>query len=221
MTRDQRLAICKTCTNRQLDPQRGLICSVTLAQADFMGSCPDYEKDLAVSPSPSREIPLDSDDLQRRLSMNSYEKLRMEQNLPLGLLGAILAGVFAAILWAVITVITNFQIGFMAIAVGALVGFVLRKAGNGIDPIFGISGGLIAVLSCLLGNFLSIMGILANMEGVGYLDTLFLFDYNYLIPVMTESFSLIDLVFYGIAAVEGYKLSFRVITAKDLDNMPA
>lgn len=115
-----------------------------------------------------------------------------------------------------ITVATGYQIGFMAIAVGALVGLSIRFVGKGVDKIFGISGGIIAVLSCVLGNFFSIIGFIANTEGLGYFETLNVFNYSQLIPIMIETFSGIDLLFYGIAAYEGYKFSFRTFTEKDL-----
>lgn len=104
----------------------------------------------------------------------------------------------------------------MAIAVGALVGLSIRFVGKGVDKIFGISGGIIAVLSCVLGNFFSIIGFIANTEGLGYFETLNVFNYSQLIPIMIETFSGIDLLFYGIAAYEGYKFSFRTFTEKDL-----
>ena len=120
------------------------------------------------------------------------------------------------LLWGAITVATGYQIGFMAIAVGALVGLSIRFVGKGVDKIFGISGGIIAVLSCVLGNFFSIIGFIANTEGLGYFETLNVFNYSQLIPIMIETFSGIDLLFYGIAAYEGYKFSFRTFTEKDL-----
>ena len=63
---------------------------------------------------------------------------------------------------------------------------------------------------------LILIGFIANSEGLGYFETLSLFDYSQLIPIMTETFSGMDLLFYGIAAYEGYKFSFRTFTEKDL-----
>lgn len=125
-------------------------------------------------------------------------------------------GTIGAILWGAITVTTGFQIGYMAIAIGAGVGLSMRFTGKGIDQTFAITGGVIALLSCLLGNFLSVIGFIANLESLGYLETLYLFDYNQLIPIMGETFSPIDLLFYGIAGYEGYKFSFRTFTEKEL-----
>lgn len=49
MTREERVAFCKTCTNRKLDMKVGLICSLTGKMADFEKNCPDYNIDKKVA----------------------------------------------------------------------------------------------------------------------------------------------------------------------------
>lgn len=104
----------------------------------------------------------------------------------------------------------------MAIAIGAGVGLSMRYIGKGIDQIFGITGAVIAIFSCLLGNFFSMIGFAANQESLGYLEVLGLIDYNLVPSLIVEAFSPMDLFFYAIAAYEGYKFSFRAFTEKDL-----
>ncbi|WP_240927738.1 hypothetical protein [Cellulophaga sp. Z1A5H] len=104
----------------------------------------------------------------------------------------------------------------MAIGIGAMVGLVTGYFGKGIDLIFGLLGGGIALLSCILGNFFSIIGAIATYEKLGYLETLFLFDYAQAIPIMSETFSPMDILFYAIATFEGYKYAFRKLTEKEL-----
>ena len=65
------------------------------------------------------------------------------------------ASLLAASLWALVVVITNYQIGYMAIVVGFIVGITVKYMGKGIDTIYGIIGALLAVFSCILGDFLS------------------------------------------------------------------
>ncbi len=72
----------------------------------------------------SRAIELDP--VQMRML---HERARSQQNLIGGILAGMVAASVGAILWAVITVATGFQIGFMAIAVGFLVGLASRTAG--------------------------------------------------------------------------------------------
>ena len=104
----------------------------------------------------------------------------------------------------------------MAVAIGAGVGYTLRHLGKGIDQIFGISGAAIAVLCCVLGNFLSVLGFVSQEEGLTYFDTLLYFDYSYSFDLLVQSASPMDLVFYGIAGYEGYKFAFRQFTQAQL-----
>jgi hypothetical protein len=53
MTREERLAFCKTCTNRKLDMEVGFICSLTGKMADFEKECPNYFEDEDIA---KREI---------------------------------------------------------------------------------------------------------------------------------------------------------------------
>ena len=55
------------------------------------------------------------------------EQLKHEQSLPMGLMAGAGAALLGAIGWAVITALTKFQIGFMAVGVGFLVGTAVRR----------------------------------------------------------------------------------------------
>ncbi|MEW7291032.1 hypothetical protein [Aquimarina sp. 2304DJ70-9] len=216
MTREQHLAFCKKCTNREMDLKQGLICTLTKEKANFINECRDFSLDPEYQERFDDIEPLENHVMKSLVDDKVLDKLRLEQNYPQGLIGGISTGIVGAVLWGAITVATGFQIGFMALAIGAAVGLAIRFSGKGVDPIFGISGAIIAVLSCFLGNFFSIIGFLANQENLAYIDTLFLFDYSFLWPIMQETFSIIDLLFYGIAGAEGYKFAFRALTEKDI-----
>ena len=216
MTREQHLKFCKKCTNRRFDMKVGLLCNLTGEMADFEKECKSFNLDESVIEKIDDTEAVEHNDVINKLSDKNIEKLKSEQDFPKALMTGIVVGIIGAILWGTITVVTGFQIGYMAIAIGAGVGLSMRFIGKGIDQIFGISGGIIALLSCLLGNFFSIIGFIANSEGLGYLETLSLFNYSQLIPIMTETFSVMDLLFYGFAAYEGYKFAFRTFTEKDL-----
>ncbi|WP_238531026.1 hypothetical protein [Imtechella halotolerans] len=194
----------------------GLLCNLTGEMAHFENECKSFNLDEAVVEKIDDTEAVEHNEVLNKLSDKNLEKFKTEQELPKAIITGIVVGVLAALLWGAITVATGYQIGFMAIAVGALVGLSIRFVGKGVDKIFGISGGIIAVLSCVLGNFFSIIGFIANTEGLGYFETLNVFNYSQLIPIMIETFSGIDLLFYGIAAYEGYKFSFRTFTEKDL-----
>ena len=143
--------------------------------------------------------------------MDYLEQLRLEQNLPLGILAGLVASVLGGFLWAVVTVATEYQIGYMAVAIGFMVGFAVRFSGKGIDKIFGVCGAALSLFGCLLGNLLSLVGFAANQEGLGYFETFNLINLSVLPEIMISGFSPMDILFYGIAIYEGYRFSFRQI----------
>ncbi|AUC77970.1 hypothetical protein CW736_00445 [Nonlabens sp. MB-3u-79] len=213
MTRAEHLTFCEKCTHRKKDFQQGILCGLTDRKADFEVSCNDFIKNETVP----QTVNLDKDGTVNlhRLSAATNEKLREEQNLAGGIFAGIGIGVVGAVIWAVITVVTEYQIAFMAIGIGFIVGHAVRLGGKGVDMIFGIIGATIAILSCFLGNFLSTIGFIANYNEIGYLDAFLNFDYSLFIPMMKETFGFMDVLFYGFAGYEGFKLAFRVITNEE------
>ncbi len=98
------------------------------------------------------------------------EEMLAEENLPKGVLCAVVACIVGAVAWGLISVSTGYQIGYMAIGIGFLVGFAMRQ-GKGIRPIFGIIGAALALVSCVLGDFLSIIGYIAKIMKCRYLSS--------------------------------------------------
>ncbi|MFN6943819.1 MAG: hypothetical protein ACK4ND_02655 [Cytophagaceae bacterium] len=147
-----------------------------------------------------------------------FTKLRTEQDLTGGLSLGVVAAIISAILWAAITVATQYKIAYMAIGLGFLVGYAIRVKGNGIDKIFGICGAALALVGCILGNYLSIIGFLAEEQSLGYFETLTLIPINLIPDIMVETFRPMDIVFYGFAIYQGYMGSFRVISEADIRN---
>ncbi|AIY14106.1 MULTISPECIES: hypothetical protein [Cellulophaga] len=219
MTREEQLVFCKKCTNRTLDMQQGMLCNLTGLKADFAPTCSNYTLDTSIEERLNDDKHLQREDMITLVSDENLAKIKAEQNLPAAIFGGICAGIIGALLWAVITTATGYQIGFMAIGIGAMVGLATGYFGKGIDLTFGLLGGVIALLSCVLGNFFSIIGAIATYEELGYLETLVLFDYAQAIPIMSETFSPMDILFYAIATFEGYKYAFRKLTEKELSQL--
>ena len=46
MERADRVAFCERCIKREFSPQKGIICSLTMEQADFQGNCKGYSEDI-------------------------------------------------------------------------------------------------------------------------------------------------------------------------------
>lgn len=118
-----------------------------------------------------------------------------------------LAALFGALAWATITVATKYQIGWMAIGVGCLVGFMVRRFGRGHTPAYGYLGAGISLLGCVLGNALSLVGFVCVNEAGSFFQNLELIDFAKLPAAMGSSFQAMDVLFYGFALYEGYKFS--------------
>lgn len=144
-------------------------------------------------------------DAQLRMAL---DQLLAEQNLAAGTIAGAIAAVVAAGIWAVLTAVTEYQIGFMAIGVGFLVGIAMRMVGKGIEPVFGIVGAALSLIGCLIGNLLTMTWFIAASEGVSYGEMLGALTPALAVEIMTGTFDPMDLVFYGIAVYFGYKYSF-------------
>src|SRR5258707_4264924 len=128
-----------------------------------------------------------------------------EKKLLLGGFAGLAAAIIGAIIWAVLTVTTKYQIGWMALGVGALVGFALR-IGNG-GKAFGVLGAFLAVFGCILGNYFSLIGLASAEQHVPFFTILNNTDTAKVISTNSQDFISASFLFYAIAAYEGYKFS--------------
>lgn len=146
---------------------------------------------------------------------------RENQNLVLGLSAGVVAAVTGAVIWALITVATNYQIGWMAVGVGFLVGYAIRFFGKGVDQVFGIAGAVIALLGCVAGNFLTVVIVVAQQEQMGVTAVLARLTPGIIAALLKETFQPMDLLFYGIAVYEAYKFSFAPAVEVPVATNPA
>ena len=146
-------------------------------------------------------------------------ELRAGQSLTAGFAAGTVAALVSAGIWAVITAATNFQIGWMAIGVGCLVGLAIRTFGKGIDKSFGIMGAVLAVLGCALGNLLSVCIIISQQEGIAFLSVISILNAEIIGELMAITFHPMDVVFYALAVYAGHKFSVRQISEEELSNL--
>lgn len=163
------------------------------------------------------EVPAEDDPaLDPAMIEVAFQKFEEEQSVGGGFLAGGVAALVGAGVWALVTVLTGFQIGFMAIGVGFLVGLAVQFAGKGINKIFGVMGAALALVGCLLGNYFTVVHFVGEAEGLGFFDTLTRISPAAIPELMSITFSPMDLIFYGIAVYEGYRLSFRKITHEEV-----
>lgn len=139
----------------------------------------------------------------------NLEELKAQQNFPLGIVGGILASIFCIFAWALITVLTKYQITYMAIGVGFAVGFSIQKLGKGITPIYGVIGALLSLFTCFIGNIISSVCLIADELNYSYTDMFMSLDADTIVIIIKETFQFMDVVFYGIAIYTGYICSIK------------
>lgn len=192
---------CRNCVSRDFVNGKGLVCSRTKDLPAFEEECEDFKKDEDLE----RWAPPKPEDFP--VSMTREEMLA-EENLPKGILYAVVACLVGAAAWGLISVSTGYQIGYMAIGIGFLVGFAMRQ-GKGIRPVFGIIGAALALISCVLGDFFSIIGYIAKDYDMAYTAVLSGVDYAEIFSLLIENLASMTILFYGFAVYEAYKFSFR------------
>ena len=137
----------------------------------------------------------------------------MKQRLLLGTLGAIVGALIGAIAWGAITAATHFQIGYMAIGVGFLAGYGMRTLGGGRDRADGFIAGAVAFLGCVLGNLLTVVIDFAPHDNahrsIVELTLMVVMSPKLAWFLLTQSFNIMDLLFYALAVYAGYRTAIK------------
>jgi hypothetical protein len=143
---------------------------------------------------------------QNQVTMPAVTK---EGNFVAGISGGVIAAIIGAILWGIISIWIERQIGWMAIGVGALVGLGVRIFGKGTSAKFGIVGAILAILGCLAGNVVMIYIAISREYGLGIWEVVTNLSLKDVFEIQKELFELIDILFYALALYAGYRFSFR------------
>jgi len=129
-------------------------------------------------------------------------------SLILAFLAGLAAAVVGAGIWMGITVATGLHVGYVALGVGALVGFAVRFAGNGTHAGYGIIGATFTALGCIAGEVLAVIWESTSPQ-VSFPDAFAHVDLSLLITNIVTKADPITYLIYGIGIFEGYKLSIR------------
>lgn len=163
--------------------------------------------------SPASPTTPELSDEQRQLAV---DRLRAAQNLPAAVAAGAVAGVAGAVGWAAIAMATGYQTGFVAIAIGLLVGLAVRHFGQGIDPPFAMVGAAFSLVGCALGNLFIVCAAIAEEYEVSALEVLSDLDVTTVRELMVATFEPMDLLFYGIAVYEGFRMATRDVSDEEL-----
>ncbi|MEK7775587.1 MAG: hypothetical protein AAB305_06860 [Candidatus Zixiibacteriota bacterium] len=149
------------------------------------------------------------------------------ENFGVGLFFGFAAAVIGASLWALITAITEYQIGWMAIGVGFATGWAVRL-GAKVDPHrfrifrsieegnnevnssslrYGIAGACLALVGCMLGNLMTSCYFIAQQYDTTFFRVFFSLNSSVIGEIFIGTFQPMDVLFYGLAIYAGYKYS--------------
>jgi hypothetical protein len=155
--------------------------------------------------------------LNEQQAMMLMQTLHEEQNLVMGGLSGLVAAMVGAGVWAAVTIATEYQIGWMAVGIGFLVGYAVRFAGKGISPVYGAASAVLSLLGCAIGNVLTFAWFIASAEGMSFMEVVGQLNFAIVVGLLTSTFEVMDVLFYGLAAYFGYKTAFRQVTQADVD----
>lgn len=165
------------------------------------------------SDSGQTEVPVEID----QMKLDRYmQEIRDNQNLGMGVMAGIAAAAFGALIWGAVTFYTEYQIGWMAVGIGFLVGIAIRHFGKGIDAAFGISGAVLALAGCLAGNIFTYCISIAKEEAMDVTEVIEQLDFQITIEMLIDTFTPLDILFYGLALYYGYKYSFYQVPDEKL-----
>ena len=125
-----------------------------------------------------------------------------------GLAAAFGAAVVGGLVWALITITTNYKIGLVAVGIGLLVGKAVEQFGGG-DARLPIPATLLALVGCAIGDLFSEIHLVAQAANLSDMKVLgdLLSPPSDLWRLFRDSFRAMDLVFYAIAAYEGFRFA--------------
>jgi hypothetical protein len=99
-----------------------------------------------------------------------HQYLLSRQSVMAGLFAGVATAVLSAAVWAGTAYITEYQIGWVAVLLGCLVGKSIRRFGQGSDIRFRVMGVLASLAGIFLGNALIILFMMQRMLDVPMAD---------------------------------------------------
>ncbi len=125
-----------------------------------------------------------------------------------GILAALGAALGAVLLYAAILRFTDHEIGYVALAVGLMVGAAMGKTG-GRDPLLPVLGVVFSLLAVWFGQLVGIAWIVSHHEGIPFAH-IFFGEFGTLVRAWKTGFvDAKDILFFAIAGVEGYVVTRR------------
>ena len=155
--------------------------------------------------------------------MSSYQAVPTAPSQGPSLLNGVVIGFFTALLgavvWAVVVAVTHYQIGFVAVALGLLVGLAMARNASA-NPVLPVIAGAFALLGCVVGDLLCDIVEQANFEQVPLGEALTVtFSHPAMLgEIFSAYFSPLSLLFWAIAASAAFRFVRRAGLAQQEEN---
>ncbi|HEY5596076.1 MAG TPA: hypothetical protein VIL47_02295 [Candidatus Bipolaricaulota bacterium] len=140
----------------------------------------------------------------------------LKGDVPLGLLGGLLAGAAATAVWVAVAALTGQPCAWMAVGVGVLVGLGVRALGRGITSVFGLMGAGLAVLACISGDLCATLIVAAEQLDMPFSQWVATLDARVILELLQAGFGPLDLLFYALAVYQGSDQALRRIKDREL-----
>lgn len=130
-------------------------------------------------------------------------------NVGLGILAGVVAMIVAALAYGGLIKLTEHEIGYAALGVGALVGVALGKVG-GNNPLLPVIGIPLALLGVYLGQVFGIALTIADLPGAPGVVTILTDHFDLVQQAWKDNVGGMDILFFGLAGLEGFVIAKRV-----------
>ena len=218
MSSKTQIFYCQQCLNQSFNPKTGIVCGLTAEKPTFQEECPEFEPDPNLQRSTFKHKKYSKSNYYH-LPEKIQAQLLKEQNFKKGLLASSIVGIIGAVIWSLVTLLTGFNFGLLAILIGAMVSLSMRYFGKGLDQKFGISAAIISGISIIFAYLFSLIAIIANTYSANVFEVLFGLGPVELLQLTFSTTTVFSYVAIALALAQGYKFAFRVIPHKEIEKM--
>lgn len=153
------------------------------------------------------------EDKQRNYKLAA--NLIAQQNFAAAIIIGAGATVLAAALYGILTAIWNFSYGFVAAAIGIIIGISMQYLGRGIETKFAVAAFLYTIAGCVLGNLFRVIMSMSIGSATSPLEVWRTNEFSLLAGRAQSYISLIDLVFWFVAVWLAVFLVKRPLSRKE------
>ncbi|MNN23827.1 hypothetical protein D3C81_1372350 [compost metagenome] len=142
--------------------------------------------------------------------------MEQKSNVGLSVVAALIAAIVGGAVWALIVILTNYEIGIVAWGIGGLTAYGTAMFAKKITPIHQIVAVLASLIGILLGKYVAFSYIVhQGYSGMFDSGTFSLFSEN-----ITLMFGAMDIIFILLAVATAWQLPIKLAANKASNQVP-